>query len=54
MLEYCFKEILDRFEYEKTQPFKGNEFALKIRNEVAAKVSDVLDNRKRRERVENK
>lgn len=43
MLEYCFKEILDRFEYEKTQAFKGNEFALKIRNEVAAKVSNLLD-----------
>lgn len=44
MLEDYFKEILDRFEDEKTKPFKGNELVLKIRNDLSKEVSNCLDN----------
>ena len=44
MLENYFKEILDRFEDEKTKPFKGNDLVLKIRNELSKEVSNCLDN----------
>ena len=43
MLDNYFMEILERFEDEKTGPFKGNDLVLKIRNELPKEVSNCLD-----------
>ena len=44
MLDDYFRQILDRFEDEKTGPFKGNDLVLKIRNELPKEVLNSLDN----------
>ena len=43
MLDNYFMEILERFEDEKTGPFKDNDLVLKIRNELPKEVSNCLD-----------
>ena len=43
MLDDCFKEILDKYEKEKTKSFKNNELVYKIRNNIPKELLKFLD-----------